>query len=748
MRGARWSLLLVIFAILGWLGFTYRTQRSAVERQAPKRPDLLPVDLSGKADDWHWIKYDEKGLKIVEIWSHKFKQEKDSSRLDLEGVRLHLFHQKRDQFDSIQSPAATFQPNEDKLYSDGEVLITLAVPTEGQPTHRLVSIHTSGVTFDSKSGKASTDRAADFTFENGTGKCIGATYDPNTKELQMNSAVELNLRGRGPDAQPMHLESGQLVYKEQLSQILLSPWARLKRDTSTIEGGDTIVTLVDGAVSQVEAKSAKGVDLDPDRHLEYSADHVVVHYTPDGDIDKVSGEPNARLVSSTQYAQTTTTTDRIDLEFDTGNRQTTLKTAFAHGHGYIESKPTGAPAGAQLPDTRILRSDVIEMKMRPGGKEIDTISTRSPGHLEFLPNHPGPRRRQMDGDRLYITYGQRNMVQSFRSVDVKTHSDPATAKGAPSETWSKNLLAEFNPKTGEMSRMRQWDDFRYVEGDRKAVAKQATLDQDSGRMTLETAARIWDPGGSTSADSIHLDQSNGNFTADGHVTSSHIPDKKKQNTDLLSGDDPIQASAEHMVSTDRNSHILYEGKADMRQGGSRIRADRIEIDREAQRLVAAGSVETELIEKRKDTGDPAAKGSPRIFTIVKAGGLVYTDSDRLSYYSGGVQLTRPNMRIKSLELRSYLSEAGSDNSLERAYADGKVEIRQSSPGRTRTGTSEHAEYYAAEDKIILRGGAPLFADSLKGNTRGTELTYFAADDRLLFVDGAPQQPASSRLRRK
>src|SRR5207245_5447912 len=68
-------------------------------------------------------------------------------------------------------------------------------------------------------------------------------------------------------------------------------------------------------------------------------------------------------------------------------------------------------------------------------------------------------------------------------------------------------------------------------------------------------------------------------------------------------------------------------------------------------------------------------------------------------------LTRPNLRVKSLELRSYLSEAGSDNSLDRSYADGKVEIQQTSPARTRTGTSEHAEYYTAEDKIILRGGS-------------------------------------------
>ena len=38
-------------------------------------------------------------------------------------------------------------------------------------------------------------------------------------------------------------------------------------------------------------------------------------------------------------------------------------------------------------------------------------------------------------------------------------------------------------------------------------------------------------------------------------------------------------------------------------------------------------------------------------------------------------------------------------------------------------------------------------DTLRGNTRGAQLTYFADDDRLL-VDGEPQKPAASRVRGK
>jgi lipopolysaccharide export system protein LptA len=140
--------------------------------------------------------------------------------------------------------------------------------------------------------------------------------------------------------------------------------------------------------------------------------------------------------------------------------------------------------------------------------------------------------------------------------------------------------------------------------------------------------------------------------------------------------------------------------------------------------------------------------------VVKADGLVYTEQDRLARYTGGAQLDRPGLRVKSDELRAYLAEEKSDGStsdsesrVEKAFADGHVEIVQTASDRTRTGTGEHAEYYAADEKIVLNGGQPQLVDSKRGFTRGSELTYFINDDRLL-VSGAPGHRATSRLRRK
>ncbi len=145
-----------------------------------------------------------------------------------------------------------------------------------------------------------------------------------------------------------------------------------------------------------------------------------------------------------------------------------------------------------------------------------------------------------------------------------------------------------------------------------------------------------------------------------------------------------------------------------------------------------------------------------MLTVVHAQHLVYTEANRLAVYTGGVQLTRPGLQVKGRELRAFLAEAGADSRLEKAFAEGAVEILQSSKDHTRKGTGGHGEFYTDEQKVILRSTAPGTTArmvqtpkiSAKPSTsEGTELTYFVNDDRLL-ITGAPHEPANSRINRK
>lgn len=755
MRGTRWLILVAILVIIAGVATTYRLQNRVLREQAPAKPVSLPPALDSAAQDWSWLQTSE-GRTVCRITAKDVRQVKNASRLELEHVELRLPARHSDTYDLVHSARAEFNQSDKRLYSEGDVDITLAVPNQGQPSHTLVSIHSSGVTFDSSTGKASTDRATAFIFENGDGRSTGASYDPNTHELHMNSQAELHWNAPGPHAKPMKIEAGQVSYREDAATIVLSPWARLSRDNTVVEAADTVVMLKDGAIHHIDAQKAHGTDTYPQRRLQYAADQLHVDYGANGQIEKINGEANARLVSESEGARMTATGDRVYLEFADNNGESVLSKAVVTGNGYLESKPLPVP-GQDLAETRILRSQIITVVMRPGGREIGNLETGAAGTLEFLPNRPVQHHRKFYGDRMWIYYGPNNRIQSFRSIECRTETDPTPAERArkrpPIVTASRNASANFDPKTSQMTRMEQWDAFTYQEGDRRATAARGVLDQTGNRIHLENRARMWDATEATSADRIELDQRTGNFTAQGHVNSSRLPDPQKKKTDsaMLSGDDPLQAVANTMTSADHNRRVHYTGSVVLWQGANRIQADDVQIDREKRTLDANGHVLTQSREEQKQeeaAGSKApAKPAPPIFTLVKAAHMDYTEQDRLAHYGGGVLLTRGGLQVKAADLRSWLAEEGADNRLQKAFADGAVQIIQTTPLRTRTGASEHAEYYTDEEKVVLRGGDPQLNDSLRGSTRGAELIYYSDDDRLL-VNGSPAHPVSSRIRRR
>ncbi|MDP8981817.1 MAG: LPS export ABC transporter periplasmic protein LptC [Acidobacteriota bacterium] len=760
MRSVRPLILLAILFILVGVGTTWYARFKAQATSAPARPKSLPPGISASAQGWSYTKM-AKDKPVVSVFAKEFEEVEGKYRL--KGIELHLFQKGGPEYDLVKSASAEFDIKQGILYSDGDVEITMGVRPNEPPSGRLMQIRSSGVHFETKTGKATTDRLASFQFDRGEGHALGGAYDPSTHELVMRSQVQMLWRGQDGKARPMKVEAGDVTYKEKESKVFLGQWSKMTRDTLTLNAGPAVVTLLHGEIQLVEAQKAEGKDLRPGREVIYAADQLVMTLDDNREVNKIVGTPNARLDSNTETAHTHITADRVDLDFDTSGEDSKLQTALATGHSVLTSTPVAHPGAADVADTRILRSEVIKTRMRAGGQEIDNLETLAPGSLEFTPNRPTQPHRLLNGDRIWVTYGAKNQIQSFRSINVSTRTDKPKLKDAkepppPAFTWSKDMTGEFQPNSSQLAKLEQWNDFRYEEGDRKARAEKAFLDQVKNRIYLTGAAKVWDPTGSTSSSAIVLDQSSGDFTADGNVNSIHMPEKKKERKkdasgggSLLADDEPLHAKARRMTSTESNQQVRYEGNAILWQGANRLQADAVEIDRENEVVKAHGHVISELIDKPKgdEKTEAAAKTKKMgpVFTVVKAPEMVYRDEDRLAHYTGGVILDRPDMKVRSQELRAFLRDDDNDSSLDHAFADGKVQIVQAAPKRTRTGTSEHAEYYVDEDKVILNGGQPLLVDSLKGRTRGEELIWFSLDDRLL-VNGAEGQPAKSLLHRK
>ncbi len=786
---------LVILAIAAALWGTYRIRKGKLNSAAPAKPPVMSYTLSSTADDWKWGQ-NKLGKPMVQITAKSSRFLKDAGKLELDGVELKMYQKDGAHYDLVKSPKAVFSQTEGKMFSDGEVEITLTVPVQGNPPHPLTSIKTTGITFDSKSGKAETGKSASFNFENGSGTCVGLFYDPEVHELHMNAQVDINLIGKGKRSKPMHVQTEKLVYQESADKIFLGPWSKLMRDNTVVDAAGSIINLKDKLIDTIDADHAHGVDSYPKRHLNYAADMLHLTYDENGELQKMNGVGNAHLTSESKGSETSVKANTVDLFFESENNENILRRTIANGGASVEAKPEPQPNG-KLAETKIIHSETIELKMRKGGHELEEVESRVPSTLELIPNQPTQHHRILHGAEMTILYGPQNQIQSFRSTKVTTDTDPlpppAPKPGQKpkqqtlvvAHTASDNMTAEFEPKSGQMKRMKQWGQFTYEEGERHATGDTAFLENDTNIMDIDKNARVWDASGSTNGDHIKLAQNTGDFDATSHVSTTRLPEPKKTASALLDDSEPSQGTADHVWSGNKNRAVHYEGHSVLWQTSNRIQADKIDIDRDKKILVATGSVVSEFIDQDKTqpaaTPAPPAKSAgpdaipvvakpaptidplagiavapptptpakPVIYTVVHADKMVYTDTNRLADYTGNVLMTRPNMTVKGGQMQAFLNpkDSNDDSRLHHMVADGAVEIFDKAIDRTRTSKGDHGEYYTEDSRIVIRGNNAQMVDSKRGDIVGLELTYFSDDDRLQ-VKRPSEQPVKSRLHRK
>src|SRR6266478_2470234 len=621
MRFSRWLILAAILSIVAFVGQTYLKRQQTLARDTPAPPPPLETGIDGRANDWVYTQSDGEHPRVT-VRAKSFRQVQAPSVMELDGVELQLFHKDGDRFDLVKSAKAQFDIAAKTLYSEGNVEIAMGQAPEGENEGRILKIHSSGVRFSSDTGKAWTDKEATFEFDQGGGSAEGADYNPQTRELHLHSKVSMLWRGKAKASKPMHIEAGEAYYREAESKVTLLPWAKLTRDTLHMEGGASVVTLEKGVVKQADSQAAHGVQDEPGRKVEFAADHLLMNFGDAMIVRTIQGERNGKLVSTANAMRTTVTGDTMNLEFDPAAKESTLQHAVATGKGVAEARPLARP-GEPMPDTRILRSEVIQLSMQPGGRDIDRVEAEGRGTVDFVPNRIGQPKRSMMGDHLVFNYGLDNRIQHFAANNASTRTEHPDQPGAPPVlTQSKEIGANFDPKTGELTLLAQRFDFHYQEGTRQATANLATLDPTKDIITLDGAARTWDPTGSAAGDRLVMNQKSGDFVADGHVATTRMPDQKGSSTALLSNEEVMQGRAQHVTSAEKNQKLHYEGNAVVWQGANRVEAERIDIDRAQQIFEAHGKVVSQFADKPKEkTGDKTtgvvAKSVAPIFTVVR-----------------------------------------------------------------------------------------------------------------------------------
>ncbi len=765
------AFLFLILSVSTGVIYYYQRQRAAANATPPPAP--LPEGVSGTADRWQWT-HNVDGKPMVEISAREYRMIQNPSRVELVDVDLKIFGGDPSTYDLVKSKRADVDIRSKTMYSEGEVEIVMRVPTDGRPMpERPMTIRSSKVHFDTESGKARTEEKTFFQFAEGFGDAMGAQYDPQAKEVTLEKDAEITLVKDGAAA-PTKVRAAHAIYREVYSKVELTGPTRMERQNLAMDAGDATIELKDGAIHRVEAREVSGVDRYPKRELAFGAQFAEMKYRDDGTLAEIYGDGNSRLDTLTPSSRNEVRSTRMNLYFREGAEDPELEKSFAHGGATLRSVPLGKSA-ATVPQ-RVLVADVVEMQMRPGGSEVERLLTHAPGTLTFLPANAGQRERKLFADRMTASYAANNVLDRFEATKARTESQPSAEAladarkrkvpaPAPLRTKSDTLEARFDTKSGEMQWMKQAGNFEFTEGVRRGRANAATLHQAENYNLLDGKAQLWDASGSLQADRIRTAEPSGDLLAEGHVVSTRKPEPKEgkgaksNELGLPGGEETLQATAAKMTTRNRNQWIQYEGNAKLWQGANRLHADAATIDRDARAIEGNGNVFSQIEERKQPTAgakSEAAKAQApksavparKLYTLINAAKMRYEDSNKIALYEGNVRMRRAALSVDSERMRMHLKETPSgDTELEKAFADGDARILIQEPGNIRRGGGEHAEYYPADEKMVLYGGEPFFDDQKEGATRGRRLTYFSNEDRLI-VESGDSAPAVSVIRRK
>src|SRR5450755_3533670 len=166
-RRARWLLLLAILLLSIAVATIFLLRREELTRRRPKPSIPLPANTSATADMWEWEI--RKNDVQVRMRAHSFRQIHEPSTVLLNGVKLEIRNTAAGTYDLINSAEANFDAGSGQLYADGAVEIRMRLPIAGGEPAKKMIIHSSGVHYDSQSGRAWTERHATIEFDGGEG---------------------------------------------------------------------------------------------------------------------------------------------------------------------------------------------------------------------------------------------------------------------------------------------------------------------------------------------------------------------------------------------------------------------------------------------------------------------------------------------------------------------------------------------------------------------------------------------------
>lgn len=755
---ARWSAgIAVLLVILVACVYGARDWQS---RQARKKvPAAVPSSVEQRSAGFSFSKVVGNRTEFTVRASHA-TEFVEGGRSLLEDVWITAYGGAGERFDNLHTRTCDYLTASESISCAGDVQMDLDRASDQHPQgagareangSRLVQVATSHVSFDHKTGLATTDRPANFRFSQGEGHGVGFRYEAQQGEIQLLSAVQLALHGAdsadhtSQDAdQILNLSGSSMTFERDQRLIHVMGPVHAHQAGFDLRCGRLEVELDEHMYAhRLIATEQPELRSDSPTRISLKAVTITALASPTR-IEAIIAEGGVHALSQKPEGDDQLQADRMETELYPVSNQPRL--LVATGNVVVHSNRAGAMRNLE---TSILRLDFAPTKQ---GEEAKLKHALTPaGTVEFrdtttLSGKPALERMCLTAQRLEADFTGQNDLKELRGSQG-VQFERQIGEGSAQTTTSQEMIAQFASRGG-WSIVDQTENVQLHQDNESAQAERAHFDRASNTTVLEGSVVVTDATSRTTARSAIFNQTTNEVRALGRVATVENSTSGSQFVNFAPG--PGRVSGDRLDANSATGHAVYSGNARLWQGDSIVEGDIIELDRQTHTLTATSQVHAVFPQAAASQSQVASRRGPAKpdFWHAQGNHLIYRSDENRGRIEQNVRAhsDEGSMTAEAIDFffapaqnstipganASGKSPGGTQNGgttgeqLVRASAFGNVNVEQAG----RHGKASRADYTAEDGRFVLSGGTPTVYDASGNATQGRQLTFFFGDDSI------------------
>ena len=672
----------------------------------------------------------------------------------LEDVNIVMYGQQGDRNDRIRTGECEYFPNTGRVTCKGTVHVEMEAAQDARerPGQQVVRAETSQVTFDRESGASHSEQPVTFSFPYGEGRARGFTYDSDHAIVRLHHDVVMTLqraaagkKSAAATSTATEVAAASLEFHNETGIVQLEGPVQLRQGTREVNCGALTIEL--SPTLRARHMLATGrptlTSHDPQGTAVLSADKATLDFTATGTPAHLQGDGavrGSRKAANVEGEQKfESDTFRMDFDPRTGS----ARLGKADGNVRVMTPPHKVSDGAALLTTSSLVLRFVDRV--PGNSELRQAQSPGPATMEINSSKDTTllRARSMTAD--YGPGSHLRQVHARQEVEIERR-----LPGQPLQV-TRSDAGDVDFEADRWTEARQTGNVRFEESGAQARRGRGDRSRSvhaTDTLSLTGNAELSDPDTDSTAATFNLDQRTGEAHGEGGVRTTY---RRVDPASVANfAPQPAHISAEKMTASRQANRAVYTGHARLWQGDAVIQAESIELRQTERVLLASGNVNARLPQVE---GQPGGQGAGRATPVaassggaatatgtskdgpvvwaVRAARMTYRSADAVAELNQNVIAESRLGKLAAPHMDLILSETNGVQQLSKTVSTGGVTVWQ----QARKGTSERAEYTAADGRFVLSGGNPTLFDADQGTTTGRELTFFLADDTILVDSG-------------